>query len=152
MTLRIWELISIVLSALVAGMFWGPWVALSRSISTFQPEVFLAIVHRMDQNMTPVMTILMPTALLSIVPVLFISYRERPKTFYLTLTGFTLFIVALLVTVFVEVPIVKQIDTWTVSTLPQNWQQLRDHWEAFHVIRIVASMAGLVLLVVGAIF
>jgi hypothetical protein len=29
MTLKILELISIVLSALVAGMFCGPWVALS---------------------------------------------------------------------------------------------------------------------------
>jgi hypothetical protein len=52
----------------------------------------------------------------------------------------------------VEVPIVKQIETWAVSTLPDNWQHLRDRWGAFHVIRIVASIAGLVLLVVGAIF
>ena len=35
MNLKIWELISIVLSALVTGVFWGPWVGLSRSISTF---------------------------------------------------------------------------------------------------------------------
>ncbi len=42
-TMKIWELISIVLSALVAGMFLGPWVALTRSISTFQPNVLLAI-------------------------------------------------------------------------------------------------------------
>ena len=152
MTLKIWELISIVLSALVAGMFCGPWMALSRSINTFKPELFLAIVHRMNLNLAPVMTILMPAALLSIVPVLFISYNEQPMTFYLTLTGFALFIVALLVTVLVEVPIVKQIATWTVTTLPANWEQLRDRWGAFHVIRIVTSLAGLVLLVVEAIF
>jgi len=152
MTLKIGELISIVLSALVAGMFCGPWAALSRSISTFTPEVFLVIVHRMNRNMAAVMTILMPVALLSIVPVLFFSYNGRPETFYLTLIGFALFIVALLVTVLVEVPIVKQIETWTVSTLPGDWQQLRDRWGAFHVIRIVASLAGLVLLLVGAIY
>jgi uncharacterized membrane protein len=152
MTLKIWELISILLSALVTGMFWGPWLALSRSISTFEPEVFLAIVHRMNQNMASVMTTLMPAALLSTVPVLFISHSERPRIFYPTLTGFALFIVALLVTVLVEVPIVKQIERWTVSTLPGNWQQLRDRWGAFHVVRIVASGAGLVLLVIVAIF
>ena len=152
MTLKIWELISIVLSALVAGMFCGPWVALSRSISTFGPEIFLAIVHRLNRNIAPVMIILMPAALLSIVPVLFVSYHERPKTFYLTLAGFALFIVALLVTMLVEVPIVKQIDMWTVATLPGTWQQLRDRWGAFHVIRIVTPIAGLVLLVVGAVF
>ena len=152
MTLKIWEFISILLSALVAGMFCGPWVALSRSISTFKPEVFLAIVHRMNRNMSPVMTILIPAALLSIVPVLFISYDEKPRTFYLTLTGFALFIVALLVTVLVEVPIVKQIETWTVSTLPENWQQLRDRWGTFHVVRVVAAVAGFAFLVIAAIF
>jgi hypothetical protein len=51
----------------------------------------------------------------------------------------------------VEVPIVRQIETWTVSTLPANWQQLRDRWQAFHVVRVVASVAGLVLVVIGAI-
>ena len=81
-----------------------------------------------------------------------ISYSERRRTFYLTLTGFALFMVALLVTVLVEVPIVKQIETWTVATLPGNWQQLRDRWGAFHVVRMVASGTGLVLLVIVAIF
>ena len=52
MNLKIWELISIVLSALVTGVFWGPWVALSRSISTFAPEVFLAIVNRLTILLT----------------------------------------------------------------------------------------------------
>jgi uncharacterized membrane protein len=98
------------------------------------------------------MTVLMPAALLSMVPVLFLSFEEGPRTFYLTLTGFALFLVALLVTMLVEVPIVKQIVTWTVSTLPGNWQQLRDRWQAFHVIRVVASVMGLVLLVIAAIF
>jgi uncharacterized membrane protein len=152
MGLKIWESISIVLSALVVGVFWGPWVGLSRSISTFKPEVFLAIAQRMNQNLAPVMTILMPAALLSIVPVLLIAYHERPKTFYMTLAGFTLFVVALLVTVLVEVPIVKQIETWTVSTLPENWQQLRDRWGTFHVVRVVAAVAGFAFLVIAAIF
>ncbi len=150
--MKIWELISIVLSALVAGMFSGPWVALTRSIHTFTPEVFLAIVDRMNRNMAPVMTVLMPAAALSIIPVLFLSYRVQPMTFYLTLAGSLCFIVALLITVLVEVPIVEQIATWTVPTLPDNWQQLRDRWSKFHIIRVVAGFAGLVFLVVGAIF
>lgn len=108
MNLKIWELISIVLSTLVTGVFWGPWVALSRSISTFAPEVFLAIVNRLSRNIAPAMTVLMPAALLSMVPVLFLSFNEGPRTFYLTLAGFALFLAALLVTIIVEVPIVKQ--------------------------------------------
>jgi uncharacterized membrane protein len=151
-TLKIWEFTSIVLSALVGGMYWGPWLALSRSMRTFKPEVFLDIVDRMNHNMESVMTILAPVSLLSIAPVLFFSYHKQPWTFYLTLTGFALFIVALVVTMIVEVPIVKQIVTWTAGTLPSNWQQLRDRWGAFHIIRVVAGIGGLALIVAGAIF
>jgi hypothetical protein len=152
MNLKVWELISILLSALVTGVFWGPWVALTRSIGTFDPEVFLAIVNRLSRNIAPVMTILMPAALLSMVPVLFLSFNKERGTFYLAFAGFALFLVALLVTVLVEVPIVKQIVTWTPSTLPDNWQQLRDRWGAFHLVRIVASFAGLFSLLAGALF
>jgi uncharacterized membrane protein len=150
--MKTWELTSIVLSALVAGMFHGPWVALSRSMRTFTPEVFLAIVGRMNRNMAPVMTVLMPAAMLSIFPILYLSYRIAPLTFYLSVAALALFLIALLVTILVEVPIVEEIVTWTVPTLPANWQQLRDRWMRFHIIRVVAGLTSLVLLVVGAIF
>ena len=152
MTLKVCQLLSIILSAMVAGIFCGPWVALTRSLSAFNPALFLAIVNRMSRNLAPAMTILMPAAVLSMVPILFISYRYQPSTFFLTLAAAILFIVALLVTVIVEVPIVKQIETWKVATMPGNWQQLRDRWQAFHVVRIVVSLAGLILVVTGAIF
>jgi uncharacterized membrane protein len=152
MNLKICELMSIVLSALVGGMYWGPWLALSRSMRTFKPEVFLDIVDRMNRNMESVMTILTPVALLSIAPVLFLSHNEHRGTFYLTLAGFALFVIALIVTMVVEVPIVKQIATWTAGTLPGNWQQLRDRWGSFHIIRVFAGIGGVVLLVAGAIF
>jgi uncharacterized membrane protein len=150
--MKTWQLISIVLSALVAGMFHGPWIALSRSIRTFTPEVFLAIVDRMNRNMAPVMTVLMPATLLSIIPVLLLSFHQDPNTFWLSATAFVLFIVALAITVFIEVPIVEKIVTWTIPTLPANWQQLRDRWARFHVVRVIAGLTSLVLLVIGAIF
>jgi uncharacterized membrane protein len=149
--LKICEVVSILLAALVGGMFWGPWAGLSRSIAAFSPEVFLAIGHRMGRNLAAVMPILMPAALLSNVPVLWLSYGSRPRTFYPTLASFGLYVVALLVTLLIEVPIVNQIRSWTVATLPANWQQLRDRWGRFHVVRIVAAFAGLALLVIGAI-
>jgi uncharacterized membrane protein len=150
--MKTWELISIVFSALTAGMFHGPWIALSRSMKTFSPEVFLEIVDRMNRNMAPVMTVLMPGTMLSIIPVILLSYRQRPMVFYLSTVALVLFLIALLVTVVIEVPIVQQIVTWTPSTLPKNWQQLRDRWMRFHVLRVIAGIASLIFLLVGAIF
>jgi uncharacterized membrane protein len=150
--MKTWELISIVLSALTVGMFHGPWIALSRSMKTFTPEFFLEIVDRMNRNMAPVMTVLMPGTMLSIIPVMLFSYRQQPMILYLNAAALLLFLIALLVTVVVEVPIVQQIVTWTPSTLPANWQQLRDRWIRFHVLRVITGIASLILLLVAAIF
>jgi uncharacterized membrane protein len=82
---------------------------------------------------------------------LFISYGGRPGTFFLTLVGLASFVVAVVVTVAVEVPIAKQINTWTTSRLPGSWQQLRDRWASVHIIRVITGIGGLALLVAGAI-
>ena len=152
MTLKIVELINIILSAIVGGMYWGPWLALSRSLNTFEPGVFLAIVNRLNRNMASLMTWLTPLGLLSTLPTLFLSFGSHPTTFYLTLAGFVCFLIALIITLRIEVPIVMQIITWHVSALPPNWQQLRDRWVSFHIIRVVAGIVGLTLLVAGAMF
>jgi hypothetical protein len=77
--LKLVELVSIVLSALTLGVFWGPWIGLTRSISTFSGEIFLAVVHRMDRNLGCLMGVLMPVTLLSQVLILFISSTTDPR-------------------------------------------------------------------------
>ena len=148
--LEIWQFISILLSALVTGVFWGTWLGLSRSIASLTPETCLTIGHAMIGNLGLVMAILMPAAILATLPVLFLLYRRRSGALYPTLAGFALFVIALVITLIVEVPIDNQIEAWTMTSLPANWQQLRDHWELFHAIRTWVSVIGLALLIVGA--
>lgn len=152
MIIKVVELLNIILAAIVGGMYWGPWLALSRSLNTFEPGVFLAIVNHLNRNMATLMTWLSPLGLLSTLPTLYLSFGNQPTTFYLTLAGFICFVFALIVTVRTEVPIVMQIITWNVSAMPSNWQQLRDRWVNFHVFRVVSGVVGLALLVAGAIF
>ena len=148
MLLKAAELVAIVLSALVAGVFWGPWVGLTRSIATFPAEAFLAVGHRLNRNLGPLMTVLMPVALVSIAAVLVLS---AGAAFWLTLAALVLFVVALVVTVVVEVPIATRIASWTITTLPADWERQRDRWASVHIVRVVAGIAGLALLVGGAI-
>jgi uncharacterized membrane protein len=152
MILKIWQFINILLSALVVGVFWGPWLGLSRSIASFPPETFLAIGQKMIANLAPVMPVLMPFAILSTLPGLFLMWRRRSAAFHLTLVGFLLFVTALVVTLVVEVPIDNTIKAWTVASLPPDWSQLRDRWETFHVIRTFASVTGLALILAGAVW
>jgi len=149
--LAIWQFISILLSALVTDVFWGTWLGLSRSMSSLTPETFLTVGHTMIGNLGTIMAILVPAALLAVAVVLFLLYRDRStRAFYLTLAGFVLFIIALLITLIVEVPIDNQIAAWTATTLPDNWQELRDRWDLFHTIRSWASVFGFALLLGGA--
>jgi hypothetical protein len=150
--LAIWQFINIFLLSLVTGVFWGTWLGLSRSMTSLSRETFLEVAHAMIGNLGTIMAILMPAAMLATLPVLYLLYRRRSKAFYPTLAGFVLFVMALLITLLVEVPLDFEFERWTVSTLPSNWQQLRDRWEWWHVIRSWVSVAGLVLLLAGALF
>ncbi|QDK82348.1 DUF1772 domain-containing protein [Spirosoma sp. KCTC 42546] len=152
MILKCFELLNLVLSALVGGMYWGPYLALSRSLNTFEPETFLTITHRLNQNMAGLMTYLTPLGLLSTLPTLYLSFGRQQPTFWLTLAGFICFLAALLVTVWIEVPIVMQIVSWDPSALPANWTHLRDRWVNFHWIRVMGGLVGLAFLTAGAIF
>jgi uncharacterized membrane protein len=152
MALEITEFVSLLITALAAGMFCCPWLALTRSINALAPDVLIAVVRQLSRNMAPVMTILIPATLLSMIAVAVVSFGDHPGVCWLALGAVACFVVTLIVTVLIEVPIVQQIETWTVTTLPENWQQLRDRWRAFHVIRVGASLAGLALLLAAAIF
>lgn len=151
-TLATWQFISILLLALVTGVFWGTWLGLSRSMAALTPETFLEVGHTMIANLGTIMAILMPAAILAVLPVLYLLYRARSRAFYLALAGFVLFVIALLITLIVEVPIDNQIEGWTVTSLPANWQQLRDRWELFHALRSWVSVLGLALLLASALF
>ena len=150
MLLKALDLISIVFAALMFGVYWGPWLALSRSFGSFEPEVFLPVVHRMDRNLSSTMTALTPIALLSVLPVLAVSLREHRQSFTLTLIGLLCLVATVIVTVAVEVPIVERFRGWTLATLPADWPELRDRWVRFHPLRIGGGLAGLAFLLAGA--
>jgi uncharacterized membrane protein len=151
MKLRIAQFINICLLVLVAGVFWGTWFSLARSITAIDPQTFLAIGRTMIRNLALPMSILMPITFLSTLPVLFLLYRQKSMpAFYLTLCGLALFVVATAITLIVNVPIDNQIKQWTVQTLPSDWTTIRDRWEFYHTIRTFVSLSSLALIVGAA--
>jgi uncharacterized membrane protein len=89
------------------------------------------------------MAVLMPTTLLSAVPVLIGFHRlQRRTAFRLVLAGVGLLLVALAITLTVNVPIDHAIDRWTIETLPPDWTSSRDRWQLFHTLRTFACLAG----------
>jgi anthrone oxygenase-like protein len=142
-SLRLAQFVHVFLFALVVGVFWGTWFSLSRSMSSITAPTFLEVGHTMIANLGGPMAVLMPATLLSAVPVLVFLYRLRRRTsFRLILVGVGLLVVALVMTLSVNVPIDYAIDRWTVDTLPSDWTSIRNRWEAYHAARTFVSLAG----------
>ena len=145
----IFQFIALSLLLLVTGIFWGPWFSLHRSNKAFRPAEFLFITRTMAANLVTPMRILMPACILFIGLSVW-SYPFIPSTgFYLIAASLLLSIMALLITIMIEVPIVKAIDKWTVTTMPADWQMIRDRWTRFHVVRILLSMGSFGCLIIS---
>jgi len=144
------QLIGITLVALVVGIYWGPWVALTRSIASLPIEVFLPVVRLLNDNLARLMTVLVPVALLAQVGLLIVDF-QNPLPFTLAAIAFLLFVITVVVTVLIEVPIVKQFIGWQVETVPFTWMALRDRWLSFHLLRVIPGVAALVLYLAAAI-
>ncbi len=132
-------------------MYWGPWLALSRSFHQLEHTVLLAVVQQMNTNMARLMTFLSPLSLLTTAGMaLWYRALHLQTAFYLATAGFLLLLAAVVITVQVEVPIVKRMITWTTATLPADWEQQRDKWQRNHVTRVLCGLGGLILLLCAA--
>jgi uncharacterized membrane protein len=150
--LKVAQFVSIMLFALVKGVFWGTWFALSRSITQITPATFLETGQQVIRNLAGPMRVLMPLTMLSALLVLWWLPRKRSAAFALTASALLLLIVATVITVGVEVPIDNQIKVWSVETLPANWQSIRERWEWFHGLRTLVSVVSLALIVGGSLW
>ena len=107
------------------------------------PEIFITIGKQIMQNVAIPMSIIMPASLLGLIILLIGSWKTKSVYFYCILTTLILFILVLIITVAIEVPIDNQIRTWTVTTIPSNWKDIRERWEFFHTVRTFASLTGI---------
>jgi hypothetical protein len=143
---------TIVLFALVMGVFWGTWFSLSRTMNQLSAETFIAVGHQMIQNLGMPMAILLPLALLSALVTLVLLWQGvRAAAFWWLLAGFLLMVAALVITLVVEVPIDNQIKAWTAATLPGDWRSIQSRWELFHTIRTFLSIAGVVAVTISGV-
>jgi uncharacterized membrane protein len=151
MKLRAIEFLSLMLTSLVMGVFWGTWFTLTRSIHDFSAAEFIHIGKTIIRNVAVPMSIIMPLTLVCMFVGVLMSRRVNQSSFYLYVISLLLMIVTLIITVAVEVPIDNQIKTWTEATVPSNWESLRQRWDTFHTLRTFTSIGSLALFGLGII-
>jgi uncharacterized membrane protein len=143
MATKVAQFVGIMLYVLVAGVMWGTWLSLGRTMTRYDAATFLADGKHMIANLAAVMAVLMVSAVVAglLVVVLLLRGGSRVAV-VLALAGLLLMVAVLVVTLAVEVPLDNRIKGWTPSTLPSDWQDLRARWAAFHTLRTFLSLGA----------
>jgi uncharacterized membrane protein len=152
MTSKLTNFLALFLLALVTGVFWGTWFTLTRSIETFPPVEFIHIGKTIIANVAWPMRILMPACILFMLLSAWLYPATKSPGFYFSVAACLLIIVALLITLLVEVPIDNQIKTWSAETIPSDWRAIRERWQYFHTARTFVSLASFASLAIAIIF
>jgi len=144
------QFVVIMLFVLVAGVMWGTWLSLGRTVNQYDATTFLADGKHMIDNLATIMAVLMIASLVTALALVVLLFRAHSMTAgWFSLLGLLLMTAVLIITLAVEVPIDDLIRTWTEQTLPPDWQEIRARWAAFHTLRTFVSL-GAVAAAVGA--
>jgi hypothetical protein len=144
------QFVSIMLYVLVAGVMWGTWLSLARTMTEYDAATFLADGKHMIENLGTIMAVLMISAVVIGLVAVVLLFRSRSTVAaWLAAIGWLLMIAVMVITLAVEVPIDRMIETWTEATLPADWKEIRARWSAFHTLRTFLSL-GAVAAAVGA--
>lgn len=134
--------IALFLLMLVSGVFWGTWFTLTRSLESFSSDEFIHIGKVIVNNVGGWMRILMPLCIVMMILSLWFYRYKRSIGFYLGLAAFFLIIISLIITLAIMVPIDRQIVQWNATSLPPQWEYIRDKWKLFHALRTLTTVTS----------
>lgn len=138
------QLLAILLVSLVVGsMFgiWGGYDPASYSATTFV-EVHQGAVRGLN-TLLPALAL----AALVLIAVLTFLARGRSPAFWLYLAAIVGIAVGGVITRGFNQPINAEVMTWTATTLPTHWMELRDSWWHWHIARMIATACGEIVLI-----
>lgn len=140
MDVRLTQFIALFLLLLVAGVFWGNWVSLTRSMGVFSAVELIRLAKILVRNLAIPMRIISPVCIGAMVLSMWMYPNKESVEFYVGIAAIVFILAALLITILIEVPINNQIIAWTPSTVPANWEAIRNRWQFFNIIRVVAAL------------
>jgi hypothetical protein len=140
--------VNILIAALLAGTSFGIWLGLN-------PLNYSAPTYiEQQQNLVLSLNILMVTLVFIATLVTSISaylQRKNKVIFFILLLAAVSFAACIVISRFGNLPIQNEMLTWTVTSFPENWTELRDKWWSFHIARTIAELIGLVLVTLAAV-
>ncbi|MGK5533004.1 anthrone oxygenase family protein [Streptomyces sp. URMC 129] len=137
------------MSLLFAGIFSGFLVGvlvLETSLRDYDRTVY-AQVRQVELDALDILaTATLVPALLATAFLLFAVFRAKGPALWLPLAAFVLLLIVFVVSLTVNVPINGDQADWDVQAPPSDWADVRDRWQAAHVVRTVSAVLAFGLL------
>jgi len=136
---------------LVCGVFWGLFFALSRSYQVFTPAELAKIARTIVANLEAPMRNL-SLLCIALMGLSIAFYPDKAGWgFYAVITSLPIIIGALVITIAIEVPINNQVVTWTSGNVPAGWENLRNRWQRYNVVRTILALLSFALFAAAAV-
>ena len=136
--------VSLFCSGIAAGV--GVETVLQNGASRSLPaEAYVAMHQQLERIHARVMPIVVNLALAASVVVAVLEHNH-PLTLSLALGGIGALLLAIGLTLVIELPINREIQSWTASAPPVKWIDARERWIAFNNVRQAAMSVALVCL------
>jgi hypothetical protein len=141
------DFMSLLLASLVAGAMFGVWLG-------FNPAGLSAAAYiTVQQRAIGALNVTMPTlgafTIALIAAAAGLSYGDRTR-FTLLMAAAACFVLAGLVTRFLNQPINAVVIAWSPAVPPVNWAVVRDAWWRHHQLRTGIGIAGLGAMIAAA--
>ena len=91
------------------------------------------------------------TAILTAIVLAFLV-RKHGSTFYWTLGGAILLVLAFVSFIMFVLPMNAEFAQWGTNPIPADWTRYRDQWEYAHAVNALIKIIGLSLLVISVLF
>jgi Domain of unknown function (DUF1772) len=127
--------ISVILSGLLAGQMLA--IAIANRAARRLPETSWILRFQAENELfTKTMP---PSLLLPMAGLICSAYLTVSTQRYMFFAAAALEAIVLWITMMVEVPINKQVESWKPGSAPSTWMAIRDRWLRFHWLRTVVG-------------
>jgi hypothetical protein len=149
--LRGWRFLTIMLTALSAGLSFAHLLELPPRVFYFDAKLWVATTTKGLYALFGTVGAVVEVGSILTAVVLTVLVRGRGSTFYLSLVGAVLAALALVLWLVFIAPVNAELATWTPTSFPEDWARYRDQWEYTHAANAIIKIAALSLLVLSVV-
>jgi hypothetical protein len=139
---------ALVLTGIVAGLYVSTTIHDHR-VAELSAGEYTATHQMRDKTFRVVMPPFRLVTLALTVVAAFVATAGLPR--WLAIAAAALIVADIVLTVKLQVPLNEQVQSWSASTIPAHWTEVRDRWAAHHSMRLLIGLASYICVVAATV-